>query len=243
MFMHRSFCTFFSLFVFLALLSACREQLPPPTGPDPGDNSGQTISSSVASGIVVARVASFSEDSVIVTWSDQDGDRSAYVVEYKNASGDSFLTLAKVGPSDFAYVDIRKKEVLRSYYYRLVATKRTGEQVYSNVVPLLLNPRRPLAVRPTHLSATRIELQWNFTGNISEGFIIERSTDGTSYTRVGATARDQLLFEDSPLDTSFVYYYRAFTLTRYAIGPSSVPVKIAYTLNPQYNEWQWMIIS
>jgi hypothetical protein len=192
--------------------------------------------------VIVVRFVSFSEDKVHLAWADTDSTRTSYFVERKDADTSQYVVLAELSPWVRGYSDGGVKQILRPYYYRVSAVKGASEKNYSNPAQLYLNPRRPLSVRPIHISPDTVMLQWNFTGNISAGFLVQRSFNGIDYLTYGTTPRDQLTFTDPNLDTTQTYYYRAFTLTHYTMGPSSVPIRVGYSLNPMYERFQWMVI-
>ena len=226
----------------LPLLLSCRDLSVIPSNPL-GPATGDTVSSTSLPGLIVVRFLSFSEDTVHLAWTDTDTTRSSYFVERQDADGAPWILLAERGSTTRDYTDGGVKQILHPYMYRISAVKGWSERVYSKPAQLYLNPRRPLSVRPLHLSPQSVMLQWNFTGNISTGFLVQRSLDGTDYMDLGITPRDQLTFTDTGLDTTKAYYYRAFTLTHYAMGPSSAPIRVAYTLNPMYGTYQWMAVD
>lgn len=228
------------ILIFLSPFFACRDLSSVPTNPRTGDLTGSSTTSVRDSGLVVVRLASFTEDLVELSWCDTDSMRISYYVERKDAETSQYVVLAELSPWMKVYSDGGIKQVLHPYYYRISAVNGSSEKVYSNTIQLYLNPRRPLSVRPIHVSSSSVMLQWNFTGNISEGFLVQRSLDGNNYENIGSTPKGQLEYIDDDLDTTNKYFYRAFTLTKYDIGPSSLPIKVGYCFNPMYQEEIWM---
>jgi hypothetical protein len=228
--------------LILTLLISCREFKTVPTNPDADTPKNSGPSGISSSGVIVVRLVSFSEDEVNLGWADTDSTRTSYFVERKDADTSEYVVLAELSPWVKEYSDGGVKQILHSYYYRISAMKGASEKTNSEATQLYLNPRRPLSVRPIHISPDSVMLQWNFTGNISAGFLVQRSSNGIDYLTYGTTPRDQLTFTDSNLDTTQTYYYRAFTLTLYSMGPSSVPLRVGYSLNPMYGRFQWMVI-
>ena len=238
----RTCSSSFLIFTSLLFLFACREPVTGPTNPKNAGSTDSPTSSVTDSGSIVVRLVSINEDETRMEWYDTDSTRTSYIVERSDQDSSHYIVLAELGPWIKEYSDGGVKQILHPYYYRVSAVNRSTERTQSKPAQLYLNPRRPLSVRPIHISSDSLMLQWNFTGNISAGFLVQRSMNGIEYSDLGTSPREQLDFTDKELDTTRVYYYRAFTLTQYTMGPSSVPLKVGFVFNPMYRMNQWMTI-
>lgn len=80
---------------------------------------------------------------------------------------------------------------------------------------------------PTNLTITPSQktpsptmlLAWTDNSNNELGFIIERSTNGTSWNSIGSTAIDAVTFTDTNVSSNTLYYYRIFAYN--TVGSSS----------------------
>jgi hypothetical protein len=238
--------TLFALFVacaFLPLCQSCREERSTFVNSPTKETEMVVVFPATIPDAFGLRIVSFSEESVSLTWYDSDTATSAYVVECKYGDSSQFVPVTSLPRTITSFTDEQMKRILFRYTYRIAATRGPNLTAYSYPIVFYLNPRRPLSVRSIHLSPSSVMLQWNFTGNISRGFLIQRSLDGVTYTSIGTTSTEELSYVDTGLDTTRGYFYRAFTLTRYEMGPSSVPMKIGYVFNPMYQEPQWMMLT
>jgi hypothetical protein len=73
-------------------------------------------------------------------------------------------------------------------------------------------PDAPTNLTATSLSHTQIDLNWSDNANDENGFEIERSVDGMSWTQIATVGGDATSFSDNDLSPSTMYYYqvRAF---------------------------------
>ncbi len=79
-------------------------------------------------------------------------------------------------------------------------------------------PSAPTGVTATAVSPTQINVTWNDVINES-GYRIERSTDGTTFSPVGATGANVVSFADTSVSGSTLYSYRVIATS--ASGDSS----------------------
>ena len=70
-------------------------------------------------------------------------------------------------------------------------------------------------VLTSQLIAGQLTLNWNDNSDNEDGFLIERSTDGTAFLEIGGAAQDATTFEDTGLlpETEYWYRVRAFNFT------------------------------
>ncbi|MCK5063607.1 MAG: hypothetical protein KAR23_06775, partial [Candidatus Aenigmarchaeota archaeon] len=62
--------------------------------------------------------------------------------------------------------------------------------------------------KPLNSELGKIVLTWIDTTAIEDGFKIERSTDGSSYSQIGTVGVNAITYADDNLDDNTVYYYR-----------------------------------
>jgi hypothetical protein len=69
-------------------------------------------------------------------------------------------------------------------------------------------PNAPSVLTATVVSASRIDLSWTDNATDESGFVVERSTDGTTYTPIGTTAANVTTFIASGLNGGTAYWFR-----------------------------------
>ena len=74
--------------------------------------------------------------------------------------------------------------------------------------PPTMAPTAPTSLDISGISASEVYLTWTDTSTEEEGFIIERSLDGTTYSVVANNSRNATAFLDSGLTSDTTYYYR-----------------------------------
>jgi Right handed beta helix region/Fibronectin type III domain len=81
-------------------------------------------------------------------------------------------------------------------------------------------------------SSTSIALAWTDTASNEEGFVVERSEDGTTFSRVATLGPDTATFTDTGLTSSRTYLYRVAAYNAAGQSPYSGTVA-ATTLQPE----------
>jgi rhamnogalacturonan endolyase len=69
-------------------------------------------------------------------------------------------------------------------------------------------PAAPSSLTATAVSSSRIDLSWTDDSSDEDGFKIERSTDGTSFTQIATVGANVTTYSDTGLSASTTYYYR-----------------------------------
>ena len=70
-------------------------------------------------------------------------------------------------------------------------------------------PAAPSTLNATALSFSQINLVWTDNSSNEDGFIIERSLDGSSFVQITTTTSNIQVFSDTGLNAETTYYYRA----------------------------------
>jgi hypothetical protein len=71
----------------------------------------------------------------------------------------------------------------------------------------------PSALTLTVISDTEIQLDWTTGSTNEDGFSIERSTDGTTYTEITTVAAGVVHYHDTTCISGTTYYYRVRAFT------------------------------
>ena len=96
-----------------------------------------------------------------------------------------------------------------------------SRRVYSLTPPVMLAPTG-LTFAP--VTASTIQVNWTDTNSApnEQGYVIYRSVDGgLTYSFVGQTAADAVLFNDTGLSPSTTYFYRVFAVSEGALSTAA----------------------
>ena len=90
-------------------------------------------------------------------------------------------------------------------------------------------------------SAAGFDINWTDNSNAEDGFIVERSSDGVTFTEVGRTVTDATTYNDETVLEGQTYYYRvkaynseiesSYTEVSQATYPLNAPSDINIDIN------------
>jgi len=153
--------------------------------------------------------ASASATSITLNWTDISGD-NGYKVE-RSTDNQTFTQIGTTGTSVVTFTD-SGLTTGTTYYYRVRGVTSTGANgAYS--VSVSATPTIPPLAAPSNLTtsaigSSAIELKWKDNTTTEQGFKIERSSDGKTYTQVFVTVMNQTTYIDGNLKANTKYYYR-----------------------------------
>jgi hypothetical protein len=164
-------------------------------------------------------------DVIDLAWADQSGDEAGFRVE-RSSDGSSYSEIASLPANISGYSDTGL-DASTTYWYRVYAHNSAGNSGYSNVASDTTPPPPPPPAAPanlgaTALSSTQIQLDWDDVSN-EDGYDVERSPDGASWSPLTSLSAGQTTFTDSGLAAASTWSYRvrAFNGSG-ASGPSNV---------------------
>jgi hypothetical protein len=162
---------------------------------------------------------------VELTWRDNATNEAGFVIERSTDGGVTFtqIGLAPIrnNTGNATYVDatVNTSAVNVTYTYRVAATNPVGVSDYSNsstiAVPVVVPPPAPTNLAGSLVAGPQIKLTWRDNARVETGFLIERSTDGTTFTQVGTAPAlsgiGTVTFNDTtiaPTAMNTIYTYR-----------------------------------
>src|SRR4030042_3786030 len=154
-----------------------------------------------------------SSSQITISWTDNSNNEEGFKIERSpdgNTSWGEIVTLG-AGITTFQNMGLSPST---TYYYRVRAFNAGGNSDYSNTTNATTPSYVPIPAAPTNLmadaeSSSQITLSLTDNADNEQGFIIERSPDGsTSWVEIAAVGADITTFQNRDLTPSTLYYYR-----------------------------------
>lgn len=143
---------------------------------------------------------------VSLSWYDNAWNETGYAIERSDDGGVTWNPLDQTVANLHGYVD-STAVVGQTYQYRLYAFNDTDQSGNSSPVTVAVTPATPGSLMATSISSSRIDLSW---GDVSgeSGYVLERSTNGTTWSQIGTPVADSTSYSDTGLVAGTKYYYR-----------------------------------
>jgi Zn-dependent metalloprotease/transcriptional regulator CtsR len=152
--------------------------------------------------------AAVSSSRINLAWTDNSFDEEGFSIE-RSTDGTTFLVVATVGPNVAAWADTGLTAET-PYTYRVRAFGGTFYSDYTNEASAttLPTPAAPSGLTATVVSSGRINLAWTDNSTYEQGFKVERSTDGQTFTEIATLGANVTTYASLGLAGSTTYYYR-----------------------------------
>jgi hypothetical protein len=120
------------------------------------------------------------------------------------------VSFSNVGLSPTTYNDAAGLAGSTTYYYRVRAENTAAYSPWSGAVSVATSglPAAPTKLIAPTIGTTTVTLKWTDNAKNEQGFNVQRSPDGTTWTQVGQTAANVATFQDKGLTSKKIYYYR-----------------------------------
>ena len=146
---------------------------------------------------------------VNLTWKDNSGNETGFKIE-RSTNGVNFSQIATASVNAISYADTTVSEG-KTYTYRVRAYNASGDSAYSNTATATTPVSLPTV--PSNLSAkagssTQINLSWSDRSSNEQGFYLERSPNGSTWTRIATLGVNASQYSDNGLTANTGYYYR-----------------------------------
>lgn len=144
-------------------------------------------------------------------WRDNSDDEWGFALE---RSTDSTFTRgvlrADLDSNTVAATSVPIEEGV-TYYFRVNASNKYGASKYSATTKLdvvvTAAPNAPYDLKGT-ATAAEVSLKWGDDSNKEAAFDVERSTDGTTFTKLASTGRNETVYVDKTVAERTKYFYR-----------------------------------
>jgi hypothetical protein len=174
-----------------------------------------------------------SSSQINLTWVDNATNESGTAIERSLDGATGWTQIATVAAGATAYSNVGLP-ASSTYFYRVRAYNSNGNSAYSNTASattLAAPPTAPSGLGATAVSATQINLSWTDNSGNEQGFKIERSPNGTTWTEIATTAANIRSYSNTGLSANTKYYYRvrAYNLT----GNSAYTMTVSTKTKPR----------
>lgn len=169
---------------------------------------------------------SAASSTIYIYWADNSSNELGFVYE-KSIDGVVFIPYGTTTNTFFT----ENNSAPGIYYYRVRAYNSAGYSTYSNMAVLSIAPQiaAPSAVTAVitdpNTPSTFIAVSWTDNSTDETGFMIERSTNGTTWTNIATTTYANVMFfgDSEAVLTAGTYYYRvrAYNALGYSAYSSS----------------------
>jgi hypothetical protein len=156
-----------------------------------------------------------------LNWLDRATTEAGFIIERQDVPGPAggemppFVEVARIPAPDtpgtgiVSYTDT-KLAPQRTYNYRVAAYNAFGNSLFNDNGPIEVSPlAAPTRLAVVNVRRKAVDLSWTDNANNETGFHIERSLDGTTWTRGHATVGAGVTsFTDTRLARKTPYWYR-----------------------------------
>lgn len=91
-------------------------------------------------------------------------------------------------------------------------------------------PPAPTDLRVTAVTASRVDLAWTDNSNNEQGFKIERSFDGQTFSEIATVAPNTTTYSDTTVAPATLYFYRVYAFNNFG---NSAPTNVVDATTPQ----------
>jgi hypothetical protein len=149
---------------------------------------------------------------VLLSWTNPAPDPGADptgIEIFRSTDGVNFTLLNTVNRNQTTFTDTGPFQFGQTYYYQVVAVNQAGASAPSNTVSIIAPIPSPVLF-VTGSGASSLYLAW--TNVPADYYVVERSTDGTTFTPIATVPPSQLSYTDTGL-TPGLYAYRIHAFT------------------------------
>ena len=167
---------------------------------------------------------------VDLAWTDNSTSETGFKV-YRSTDGTNYTFLGNAAANATSYTN-NSAQASTTYYYRVLAYEPGGGQsAYSNVATVTTPgvPTPPSNLTATAISSTAIALAWADGSNNEQGFRIERSTNGNSFSTLAWVGPNITTYTNTGRSPGTTYWYR---VRSYNANGTSEPSNVASATTP-----------
>jgi len=148
-----------------------------------------------------------SSTAVKATWTDKSNNEDGFRVQRSTDVGATWTTAGTVGPNLTAFRD-NGRTTERAVCYRVIAFNEHGNSAASNT-DCTTPPAKPTNLAASAASQAGINLTWADNSKAEDGYQVQRSTDGTTFSTIANLPANTTSYSDAgATSTTTTYSYR-----------------------------------
>lgn len=150
-----------------------------------------------------------SASQVDLSWADNSGNESNFVVARSTTSGGPYTDIATLAANSTSYSNTGLSTGV-TYHYVVRASNAGGVSANSNQASATTSstPAAPIDLSAVAVRPTRIDLSWTDNSGNETGFVVSRSTTpGGPYATVTTVGANVTSYSNTGLTASTTYYY------------------------------------
>lgn len=155
------------------------------------------------SGMVARPVSS---SAVRTTWTDKSSNEDGFRIQRSVDGGAAWTTAATVGPNISAFRD-NGRSTEQPVCYRVVSFNEHGSSAPSNV-DCTAPPAAPTNLTASATAEGGIHLTWSDNSNVEDGYQVQRSIDGTTFSSLTNLPANTTSYSDAGATENTTYWYR-----------------------------------
>lgn len=150
-----------------------------------------------------------SATSIRLDWTDTSTGEQGFRIERSPDAGATWAQVAQLGPNAVTWTNTGLTPAT-AYWYRVRAFDGAINGAYSNVASATTvePPAAPANLVAIPLTTTSIRLAWTDQSTTEQGFRIERSSDGGTWTQVGVALANATSYTAISLSPGTQYWFR-----------------------------------
>ncbi|MFA5794169.1 MAG: SBBP repeat-containing protein [Candidatus Brocadiia bacterium] len=195
--------------------------------------SATTLPPPNAPSAVALRVVTDSQ--INVSWIDNSNDENGFRIYRRIGMSGNYMEIFAVAANMVFYSNTGLTPG-QDYYYKVVAYNDGGASAYSNeaqAVSTVTLPSVPSGMNVSNISGSSTALSWSDNSDNEDGFIIERSFDGISFSGLVTLTENTTVYTDTGLNSSSPYYYR---VSAYNFAGNSANSNHGYVVTPVWTQ-------
>lgn len=158
-----------------------------------------------------------SDTRIELSWDDNASNEDGFKVFRSTASDGTYSLIDTTNPNITAYTDTGLAGGT-TYYYKISATNSVGETNIdlmdpanaTTLTPPSSAPQAPTNLQAAAISNMRIDLSWSDNSDNEEAFIVQISTNNSTFSTIGEVKPNVTTCQSTSLKPETTYYYRIY---------------------------------